>query len=169
MHNLWVKLCGHTSMHTQCMDRTNQLRGSPLSAPQLPYSWVGSAFSCIIMAHILPLSWSLLAFWSPVLFLKCHVSTDPVFWASVSINSGATLWRPVVHRFICVALSFVSALPFTLWLPWVVLNTYLKFYLHCHIYYFKHFLPSSFSFIDRFVLQIRGGVWGDWDVMGMGT
>lgn len=60
----------------------------------------------------------------------------------------------------CVALSFVSPLPFTLWSLWVVSNTFLKFYVHCHIYCFKHFLPSSFSFIDRFVLQIRGGVWG---------
>lgn len=62
-----------------------------------------------------------------------------------------------MHRSICVALSFVSALFFTLWSLWVLSNAFLNFCLLCHICCFKHFLPSSFSFIDRLVLQM--GVW----------
>lgn len=62
------------------------------------------------------------------------------------------------HRFTCVALSFVSALPFTLWSLWVLSNAFLKFYLVSHICCFKHFLPSPF--IDQFVLQVGVGIGG---------
>lgn len=126
----------------QCMDCTHQLRASLLSAPQLPYSWVSSALSWPRSCLCPGLCW---LSGLPVPFLKCHVSADSVFWGSVSIKSDATLWRPMSHRFTCVALSFVSALPFTLWSPWVLSNVFLKFYLGSHICCFKHFLPFPFS------------------------
>lgn len=116
MHNLWVKLYGHTSKHAVwysiCMHRTHPPTLSPLSPPRLPYSWVGSALSCIIMAQILPLFWPLLAFPPASASIKCHVSADSVFWASMSIIRHTTLWKPVdpllkTHWYIFYVCGFV--------------------------------------------------------------
>ena len=141
----------------QCMACTHQLRASRLSAPQLPYSWVGFALSWPRSCLCNGLCW---LSGLPVPSLKCHVSADSVLWGSVSIKSDATLWRPMSHRFTCVALSFVSALPFILWSLWALSNAFLKFYLVSHICRFKHFHPSLFSFIDQFVLQMGVGIGG---------
>lgn len=82
-------------IHCMHASHTHPLTPSPLSPPQLPYSWVGSALSCIIMAQILPLFWPLLAFLPASASVKCHVSADSVFWASMSIIRHTTLWKPV--------------------------------------------------------------------------
>lgn len=117
MRNLWVKLYRaheqtHAVRYSVSMHHTHPLTPSPLSPPQLPYSWVGSALSCIIMAQILPLFWPLLAFLPASVCVKCHVSADSVFWASMSIIRHTTLWKPVdpllkTHWYIFYVCGFV--------------------------------------------------------------
>lgn len=99
-------ICGSNYMGTQantCCKLLDGMHAShththtplPPSKPQLLYSWAGSAVSCIIMAEILPLFLPLLAFLPGSAFVKCHVSADSVFWASMSIIRHTTLWKPV--------------------------------------------------------------------------
>lgn len=122
----------HAVQYHICMHHTQPPTVSPLSPPQLPYSWVGSVLSCIIMAQILPLVWPLLAFRPACVSLKCHVSADSVFWASMSIIWHATLWKPVdplltdtlIHFYVCgfvlcfyLLLYILITVGFIKWLP----------------------------------------------------
>lgn len=117
---------------------TSSTTASPLSLPRLPYSWAGSAASCIIMARIPSLFWPLLALRPACASLKCHVSTDYVFWAPKSIIWHATLSKAVdplltdtlVHFFTCVALCFVSTVCPTSKSWWVLLHVFLPFFIY---------------------------------------